>query len=410
MRRMILVLTVLAFAMPTMAGVTITAVNEGLGIPTDPNIGVVRIDYASDANVSAFALEIEFSNGATVNDVNDYFIGESNSTGLGFGIFLDQSNGISITPIGDILDYGTPIVHSSSPNGVGTGRRKSKVILEMGALYEDGNQPPLSGTLCRIYYRSDCNATNMTISGNARRGNIVLEDATEASTNLPITLVGLADTNGIAYLLDVTDMNQAIAEANIVAAGFEVGNVTTDYNDTIADGNVISQSPAGDAILSVCTPVDLLISLGPGSPECLTAGHMTPDYGPSGLNMGGNPDGAYSDYADWLAVDEPNCWCISGPPEANPRQCWGDADKHSEGNKNFWVATEDLNTLLAGWRKKYVDMAGQTYAGLWGPVPWICADYDHFGEGNKKFRVGVFDLNIMLSNWRVKNLPVPDCP
>ena len=416
MRRMILVLTVLAFAMPALGAVTITAVNEGIGITGDPNIGVVRIDYSSDANVSAFALEIELDEGATVNDVNDYFIGECNGTQKGFGIFLDQTNGIKINSQGGVVEYGSPVVDGSSPDGTGTGLGTSKVILEMGALYEEGNQPALSGTLCKIRYNS-CNDCNLTVAVNATRGGVVLETAVAASVILPGALQ-LADTNGPdcqaaqCIVPDVVDTTQAAASAAIVAAGLVVGNVTSANSDTIIAGNVISQNPAATTAVDCGSAVDLVISLGPA--ECMTAGHMTPDY----TAMGGNPLGAYSDYADWLAVEKPDCWCASGPANANPRQCWGDADKFAEGGSksNYWVYSEDLNILLAAWGKAYSLLQGQTYNSLVTGLstPLICADFDHFAEGGSKsmYRVYSYDLNIMLdsANWGVVNGPSATCP
>ena len=337
MRRMFLVLIVLAFAMPAMAAVLITATDEGGGI--------VRIDYITDANVSAFALEISFDSNATIVDVNNYHLGESTTSSKGYGIFLDKINGIKINNQGQVTSDGNPIAHKNAPDANGTGLGTGKVILEMGALYEEGNQPALSGTLCKIRYEllsfwfETPPTTTMTIVGNATRGNIVLENASAAAHNLPQTLAGLPDT---------------------------------------------------------------------GLATCIVQGHMTPDYSVTGLDWGGGP--AYSDYNDWVAVDQPGCWCVGNDPNANARQCWGDADTHSQGNKNFWVFTEDLNVLLAGWKKKYVNMAGQTYPGLFGPVPWICADFDHFGQGTKKFRVFTNDLNILLAGWKQKNLPSLTCP
>ena len=327
---------VLAFAMPAMAAVTITAVDEGGGM--------VRIDYSTDANVSAFALEVSVDNDATIEDVCDYHEGESVTGDKGYGIFLDKINGIKINPMGQISDVGIPIANAGAPDACGTGLHKSKVILEMGALYEEGNQPDLSGTLCRVQYKL-CSywwispTTTMTIASNATRGDVVLETASAATTNLPTTLVGLA---------------------------------------------------ASEA----CT--------------CITQDHMTPDY----LSMAGGP--AYSDYNDWVAVGQPGCWCVDNDPNANPRQCWGDADKAAEGGSklNYWVSVNDLSTMLAAWQKNYATIAGQTYAGAFGPVPLICADFDHFAEGGAKlmYRVSVFDLNIMLANWQQSNLPDPTCP
>ncbi len=329
-------MTVLAFAMPVMAAVTITPVDEGGGW--------VRIDYSTDANVSGFALEVSFDNGATVEDVCDYHLGESVSGDKGYGIFLDKINGIKISSQGVVLDIGSPVADDTAPDANGTGLGTNKVILGMGSLYAEGNQPALSGTLCRVQYKLysywwNTPTTTITIAGNATRSNVVLESAAPATTNLPVILTGLAATE-----------------------------LTT----------------------------------------CITQDHETPDYSPTGLNMGGGP--VYKDYNDWVAVGQPGCWCADNDPNANPRQCWGDADAHSQGTKNFWVFTEDLGMLLAAWKKKYADIADQSYNGLFGPVPWICADFDHFGQGTKKFRVFTNDLNILLAGWKQKDLPAPTCP
>ena len=337
---------VLAFAMPAMAAVTITATDEGNG--------VVRINYASDANVSAFALEVSFDNGATVNDVNNYHMGESVTGNKGYGIFLDKINGVKINPQGQIVDTGKPFADSKAPDAGGTGLGKSKVILEMGALYGDGNQPPLSGMLCKIYYNlyrywwNDLTppTTTMTIALNATRGGVVLEDAGVATTNLPITLAGLPNTK--LY-------------------------------------------------------------------TCIGLNHKTPNYRLMGGNAhpySVNSGARHKDYNDFVAVGEPGCWCEDNDPNANARQCFGDADGASQGGKlNYWVSTNDLNVMLAAWQKKYSLMAGQTYAGAFGPVPWICADFDHQFQGGKlAYRVSVFDLNILLSNWQIKGGPDPICP
>ena len=116
---------VLAFAMPAIAAVPITATDEGNGL--------VRIDYLTDANVSAFALVVSFDSGATVNDVNNYHVGESTTSSKGYGIFLDKINGIKINSLGQVTDSGNPIADSSAPDANGTGRGTSTFILELAA-------------------------------------------------------------------------------------------------------------------------------------------------------------------------------------------------------------------------------------------------------------------------------------
>jgi beta-lactam-binding protein with PASTA domain len=57
-------------------------------------------------------------------------------------------------------------------------------------------------------------------------------------------------------------VSQATAEAAITSAGLTVGNVTTASSNTIATGNVISQTPAGGTDVTLGTSVDLVISTG----------------------------------------------------------------------------------------------------------------------------------------------------
>lgn len=106
----------------------------------------------------------------------------------------------------------------------------------------------------------------------------------------------------------------------------------------------------------------------------------------------------HPDYSQWAAVDKPDCWCY-------PRQCLSDTN-NNRGVGDYWVSSDDLEVLLAGWKKKYVNMAGQTHNG----TPLICADFDHFGQGRKQFRVFTNDLNILLANWQIINGPDPNCP
>ena len=307
MKKAVLVMTLLMFAGTALAAnVSIEA--------NDVGDGWVAIKYDADANVSAFGLNISVDAGV-IDDIADYFVGESNSTGRGFGIFLDKINGIKINDItGEVEDYGGPVADACAPGALG-GLGTSGITIEMGALYEDGFAPDRSGTLCKVLVTQDCNlcvTVNPTRCGKTvgdANAGVVMEDGTSIAPDL---------TNGCVKIM--------------------IG--------------------------------------------CFPQGHP--------------------DYDEWVLVGKPDCWCF-------PRQCHADADGLMEGSdkEGYWyVGTNDLNVLLAGW-KILEPNDGSPWPG--GPgiasIPnGICADFAHDIEGSDKegyWRVGTNDLNILLTNWKV---------
>jgi hypothetical protein len=159
-------------------GVTITAVDEGGG--------VVRVGYADGAGIRAFALDITVDNGATINSISDYKVGESNATSKGFGIFpgrfRDYVN--PTTPNWGDANY-NPVAPATDP-GAGTGLGTGAITVELGSLYTGPNSPPVEGTLFKLHCTGNGDA-NLCVAQNATRGNVVKEDASEASVTLPGT-------------------------------------------------------------------------------------------------------------------------------------------------------------------------------------------------------------------------------
>lgn len=84
--------------------------------------------------------------------------------------------------------------------------------------------------------------------------------------------VDLVVSLGLPVIPDVTGQAQAPAEAAITAATFTVGIITTAHSDTIAAGNVISQSPAGGTAIVSGTTIDLVVSDGPR--DRIISGHI----------------------------------------------------------------------------------------------------------------------------------------
>ena len=179
MKKTFFALLVLMLAGQVMAAnVVITVVPDGDANDTN----MAFINFVSDVNVRAFALNIEVTAGVNIVDVNNYFEGDCNATSKGFGIFLDTINGIDVNDKGGVEEWGSPVADACSPGAAGTGIGTSKVVIGMGALYEDGNQPLLSGTLCKIRVNGSC-TVNVT-EEDTYRGGVVLEDGTSTDANL----------------------------------------------------------------------------------------------------------------------------------------------------------------------------------------------------------------------------------
>ena len=189
MRTLILALTVLLFAAPVWATVTIEATADA-GNPRK-----FVISYTSDETelIRAFALNIVATDGNVI-DVNDYAVGDDNG---GFGIFpgtFAAANVLVNPTTGEVdnwaVDGYSPVAPAGDPDaegGIGT----PGVTIEMGSLY-DTAAPGNSGILCSVTFDDD--ATEFCITANAIRGNVVLESAAEVqSLVLPDCPIDIGD-------------------------------------------------------------------------------------------------------------------------------------------------------------------------------------------------------------------------
>ena len=194
MRTLILALTVLLFAAPVWATVTIEATADA------GNARKFFISYDSDEAelVRAFALNIVATDGNVI-DVNDYAVGDDNG---GFGIFpgtFAAANVLVNPTTGEVdnwaVDGYSPVAPAGDPDaegGIGT----PGVTIEMGSLY-DTAAPGNSGILCSVTFDDD--ATEFCITANAIRGNVVLESAAEVtSLVLPVCPIPIGGDDCIA--------------------------------------------------------------------------------------------------------------------------------------------------------------------------------------------------------------------
>ncbi|MDX1811960.1 MAG: PASTA domain-containing protein, partial [Gammaproteobacteria bacterium] len=67
----------------------------------------------------------------------------------------------------------------------------------------------------------------------------------------------------IVTVPSVIGLTQASAENAITSAGLTIGNVTTASSETVAAGNVISQTPTDGSSVEEGTSVNLVVSTGP---------------------------------------------------------------------------------------------------------------------------------------------------
>ena len=62
---------------------------------------------------------------------------------------------------------------------------------------------------------------------------------------------------------NVVGMTEELAKTTLKDSGMSIGNVSGDYSDSVAEGNIISQSPEAGSLVVKGTAIDLVISRGP---------------------------------------------------------------------------------------------------------------------------------------------------
>lgn len=173
MKKVIFPLMVVVLTAPAWAGVAITV--------TDLGGQKAAVDYSGTERVRAFALDITVDAG-TIEAISGFAVGDGNS---GYGIFpANFSRYISVDPLtGEVSDWTplgyTPVADANDPGALG-GLGTSGITIEMGSLY-DKKAPPLQGRLCIITVSEAC---KVTVTANATRGNVVLENASQATLDL----------------------------------------------------------------------------------------------------------------------------------------------------------------------------------------------------------------------------------
>ena len=162
----LLVVMILAIAVPAMASVTIHC---------DINTASMQVTLSYEASsgtpkVRAFALDIDVNNGAKITDVvyeNPKFHIHPGS------IVINKASGV-VENEGDIV--GDPVKYPGVTRG---GRGTNGITIEMATLEQNADQ---SGVICTFVVDKEC---CVTVSENSARGGVVMDNATGVDPIMP---------------------------------------------------------------------------------------------------------------------------------------------------------------------------------------------------------------------------------
>ena len=247
--------TIFALLVLMLAG-TVTAANVSITIVADGNDnGWAAVNYTADANVRSFALKIEVASYSVgdpcIVDINNYHEGESTTSSKGFGIFLGE-NGVDINDAGGVEGWGSPIAASTEDGAAGTGLGTKAIIIQMGSLYEDGNQPPLSGKLCDIQVGPKPACCKVSATAEPIRVAVVLEDTNSVTPNV---------TGATDVVVQNCTWDASCQRANICDVGYGLPDCVITIQDVYWLVNYYGQTCGADAS---CNRADICsVSYGP---------------------------------------------------------------------------------------------------------------------------------------------------
>lgn len=181
----LVMVAVMTSAVPmAVATVVVTCTDMGNGI------AAISYDWSGETiAVRGFSLDITVNNGATIESIFDYKVGESTAADPGYGIFIGS---ILIDGQGQVIDYGNPVANATDPDSPGQ-LGSSSIVTELGSLYDPDAVPsaaPLvSGTLFKIAIDwNNASMVDVDIALNTLRGGIIMEDPDYEPT---VNLVGV---------------------------------------------------------------------------------------------------------------------------------------------------------------------------------------------------------------------------
>jgi len=400
-KRITLIAALLMVASPAFAAVTINIVDEGGGV------AAITYNNGADA-VRAYALDITVDGGAVITGVSDFF---ATGEGAGYGIFPGRFRDFinPATPNWADPNY-TPIAPAGDPGALG-GIGTAGVTIELGSLYV-GTAPPASGTLCKLTVDI---GTCMTVALNTTRGGVVLEDATAASVTLPPACVTI--TVGEPPLAPQLLYGTYDSDCNIPVRWGPSADATSYDVERSLNGGAFANVYSGAAMYVMNSTNSTTGTVQYRARANNAYGSSDWTTGPSCTVIlstcyrGGNT--ADPNWAGWVAMGRPDCWCIAGAtqPRGSGYQCDGDADG-TKSSAGYRVYTGDATMMSNNWKKRTstgtaiaTNVAADpntTTLSNGNKIHGACADFDH-KQSSAGYRIYTADATVLSTNWKKKD-------
>ncbi len=153
--------------------------------------------------------------------------------------------------------------------------------------------------------------TNYEYSSSVSAGTVISQSPSPGSTLTDGMTVTLTVSRGAQAVSvpSVVNQDESTAKSSLSSYGLSVGNVSTDYSDTIAEGKVISQSISAGKQVEAGTSVDIVVSLGKKTqlvtvPKCIGDSLSSAQSALANLGLSCSYSEEYSDTAAGIVISQ----------------------------------------------------------------------------------------------------------
>lgn len=198
--------------------------------------------------------------------------------GLTFDQAKEQLNakGLGIKNAGTVASdqYGEGQIVSQTPDALTKAEANTTVEVTLSSGKGEVSVPSVTGMDETTAYNTLTNSgftpvKDYAYSADVAQGNVIEQSPNagslaKAGDNVKIVISRgkeQAETTSVA-VPGVTGLTEDAARSAIQNVGLAVGNVTSAYSDSVASGQIISQSPVADTAVDAGTVVDFVVSMG----------------------------------------------------------------------------------------------------------------------------------------------------